>query len=149
MQKNLSHSAIAIVVSRFNIEITQKLLTGAMQKLKELEINHPIKVIWVPGAVEIPVTAQRLAQTQQFSAIICLGAVIKGETAHFEYVCQQVSYGCQKVALDNTLPIIFGVLTTYTEEEAEARSGGKEGNVGCYAAEVAHEMIELFSEIKG
>src|SRR4051812_43227628 len=104
---------VAIVVSRYHLNITQKLLDGALERLQELKFDSDqITEIWVPGAVEIPITAQRLARTGKFEAIICFGAVIYGETKHFDYVCQQVSQGCMQVALNNDIPVIFGVLTT-------------------------------------
>src|SRR5688572_17066996 len=103
---------IAIVVSRYHTIITQELLRGASTRLAELGFaEENITIIWVPGAVEIPLTAQRVARTGKYEAIICLGAVIFGETRHFDYVCDQVSQGCQEVALANDIPIIFGVLT--------------------------------------
>lgn len=148
MQNKLNYSKIALVISRFNLDITQKLYDGAITRLQELGFDAAeVTAIWVPGAIEIPITADHLARTKKYSAIICLGAVIKGETSHFDFVCQQVSYGCQKVALTYHLPVIFGVLTTATEAQAHARAGGKEGNMGRYAAESACEMITTLSEI--
>lgn len=139
---------IAIITSRFNEEITQKLYDGTLARLKELHIpENQITSIWVPGAIEIPITAQRLALTQNYAAIICLGAVIMGETKHFDYVCQQVSFGCQQVALTHNIPVIFGVLTTETEEQAFDRVGGNHGHMGYYAAETAIELINTFSSI--
>ncbi|MFU8797442.1 MAG: 6,7-dimethyl-8-ribityllumazine synthase [Gammaproteobacteria bacterium] len=135
---------IAIVVSRFNEEITNLLLEGALQRLKELNIEEEfIKVIKVPGAVEIPLIAQRLAREGIYEAIICLGAVIRGETTHYDYVCEQVSMGCQQVALANDIPIIFGILTTENEAQAMARVGGAHGHKGRDAADAAMEMIEI------
>ena len=139
---------IGIIISRFNEEITQKLLDGAMTRLAELGFKqHQITVVWVPGAIEIPLTAQRLAKTSQFEAIICLGAVILGETKHFDYVCQQVSQGCQRVALKYDIPVIFGVLTTDNEEQAEERAGGKHGNMGSFAANSAYELLSVLRQI--
>src|SRR5262249_57949916 len=104
---------IAVVVSRFNEDVTTLLYEGAMARLKELNFREDqIVSAFVPGAVEIPLIAQQLAQTGKYAAIICLGAVIRGETSHYDYVCQQVSYGTQKVALTFQIPVIFGVLTT-------------------------------------
>jgi len=142
-------SPIAIIVSRFNSEITQRLSEGALARFKELkpELAAP-PVYWVPGAVEIPLIAERLAGSGQYAAIICLGAVIRGETTHYDYVCQQVSYGCQRVALDHKLPVIFGVLTTEDEEQALARTGGAHGHKGRDAVDAAFEMIELCSTIE-
>lgn len=140
--------SIAIIVSRFNQEITQKLYDGAIKRLEELDFDtQQITVVWVPGAVEIPLTAQRLAKTEKFEAIICLGAVIQGETKHFDYVCQQVSDGCQRVALDYDLPVIFGVLTTDTEEQAYDRVGGKHGHKGRAAVDTAFELISVLRQI--
>ena len=139
---------IAIVVSRFNEEVTQKLYDGAIQRLVELGFDsEQMTVVWVPGAIEIPLTAQRLARTGQYEAIICLGAVILGETKHFDYVCQQVSYGCQKVALTQDIPVIFGVLTTNTEEQAFDRAGGTHGHVGRSAVDTAFQMISTLRQI--
>jgi 6,7-dimethyl-8-ribityllumazine synthase len=140
---------VAIVVSRFNQAITQKLSDGATERLQELGFNkQQITVIWVPGAIEIPITAQRLAQTDQFEAVICLGAVIMGETKHFDYVCQQVSQGCQQVALTQDIPIIFGVLTVENEEQAYERIGGKHGHLGRSAADTAFELISALRQIE-
>ncbi len=139
---------IAIVVSRFNHEITQKLLEGAIERLKELGFSEDrITVAWVPGAVEIPVTAQRFARVGKYEAIICLGAVIFGETRHFDYVCQQVSQGCQTVALNNDIPVIFGVLTTENMQQAQDRVGGRKGHMGREAANAAYEMVSVLDQI--
>lgn len=140
---------IAVVISRFNEEVTQKLYEGAVLRLEELGFDtNQVTVVWVPGAIEIPLTAQRLAKTGQFEAIICLGAVILGETKHFDYVCQQVSYGCQQVALTQDLPVIFGVLTTDTEEQAFDRVGGKHGHIGKSAVDTAFQMISTLRQIE-
>lgn len=134
---------IAIIVSRFNQEVTQQLLESAKQRFKELEYNiDQMKIITVPGAIEIPITAKRLASTMRYDAIICLGAVILGETKHFDYVCQQVSYGCQEVALTHNIPVIFGVLTTDTEEQAYARVG-----VGRSSVDTAMELLSTLTLI--
>jgi 6,7-dimethyl-8-ribityllumazine synthase len=143
-----NENRIAIVVSRFNEDITERLLDGAKTRLQELHFpNEHIKTVWVPGAIEIPLTAQRLARSKIYAAIICLGAVILGETKHFDYVCQQVSYGCQKVALAENLPVIFGILTTNTEEQAYDRVGGSRGHVGRSAVDTAIAMLTTLSEI--
>ena len=140
---------LAIVVSRFNFEVTEKLLNGAVTRLQELKISREnIKVVWVPGAVEIPLMAQQFAIQGKVDAIICLGAVIKGETDHYDYVCQQVSDGCQKVMLNFNLPVIFGILTTPSVELALARAGGSEGNKGSECVDAALEMINLISQLK-
>src|SRR5690349_16096807 len=104
---------IAIVTSRFNQEITQKLHDDCIKRLKSLGFqDNQIYSVWVPGAVEIPIAAQRLAKTKKYAAIICLGAVIFGETRHFDFVCQIVTQGCQQVMINENIPVIFGVLTT-------------------------------------
>lgn len=140
---------VAIVVSRYHTEITQKLFDGATARLQELGFHSDqITTVWVPGAVEIPLTAQRLARTEKYAAIICLGAVIFGETKHFDYVCQMVSQGCQQVALANDTPVIFGVLTTDTIDQARERSGGSKGNMGRYSAESAFELISVLHQIR-
>ena len=139
---------LAIVVSRFNQEITQALYEGALQRLKELEFHEQhITVAWVPGAVEIPLTAHLLAKTGAYAAIICLGAVVRGETSHYDYVCDQVSHGCKEVALRHEIPIIFGVLTTENEEQAMARAGGAHGNKGKDAIDAAFDMISVIQQI--
>jgi len=140
---------VAIVVGRFHKEITQKLLDGAIERLNELGFDSDqITTVWVPGAVEIPLTAQRLARTENYAAIICLGAVIFGETKHFDYVCQQVSNGCQEVALKHDLPVIFGVLTTDNLLQARERAGGSKGNMGRYSADSAFELISVLQQIR-
>ena len=139
---------IAIVVSEFNQPITQALFDGAHGHLLEMGFTEDqIKTNWVPGAIEIPVTVQRLAKTGSFEAIIALGAVIQGETKHFDYVCQQVSYGCQRLALDHELPVIFGVLTTDNFEQAQARVSGAKGHKGKEAAQAAITMVEVLHSI--
>ncbi len=142
----MTKKPIAIVVSRFNEKITQALLEGALQRFQELQPTLSVPpVYWVPGAVEIPLIAQRLALTRQYFAIVCLGCVIRGETTHYDFVCQQLSYGCQRVALDQSIPVIFGILTTENEEQALARAGGTEGHKGRDAVEAAFEMIQLMA----
>lgn len=140
--------SIAIVVSSFNQEITEQLLNGAVECLVELSVSTDrINIVRVPGAVEIPITAQRLAETERYEAIICLGAVIYGETEHFTYVCQQVSQGCQSVALSKNLPVIFGVLTTHNKEQAWDRVGGNKGHMGRESAQAAIAMISVLRQI--
>ena len=139
----------AIVVSRFNSTVTEKLLLGAKERCQSLNIpGHCIDVFPVPGAVEIPVTAQALAKKNKYDAVICLGAVIRGETTHYDYVCEQVSYGCQRVALDHQLPVIFGVLTTENEAQAFDRLGGKHGHKGKEAVDAAVEMAKTLQLIR-
>ncbi len=138
----------AIVVSQFNSMITDALLQGALARFSDLGISQEmITVIKVPGAVEIPLAAQLLAKTKKYKAIICLGAVIRGETSHYDYVCQQVSQGCQRVMLDVEVPIIFGVLTTDNEAQAKDRVGGSEGHKGKDAVDAAIAMAGIVETI--
>ncbi len=139
---------VGIIVSRFNQAITQNLLDGAKLALKQLGVlDSNIECVWVPGAFELPLTAQIMIQNNDFDAIICLGAVIRGSTPHFDYVCSQVSSGINRVSLDFNVPVIFGVLTTNTIEEAIERSGTKAGNKGADAAFAAIEMISVLQQI--
>lgn len=142
---SISEFKIAVVTSQFNPEITKRLETGALKRLTELNISA--QYLQVPGAVEIPLIAKLLAQSKQYDAVICLGAIIQGETDHYDYVCQQVSYGCQKVMLEFSLPVIFGVLTTQNEQQALDRAGGKEGNKGIEAVDTAIVMIDLVKKL--
>lgn len=135
---------IAIVAARFNEFITSKLISGAEDILKRHEVEeNDISLVWVPGAFEIPLAAKKLADTKKYDAIITLGAVIKGSTPHFDYVCAEVSKGVAHVALDSEIPVIFGVLTTNSIEEAIERAGTKSGNKGADAAMTAIEMVNL------
>ena len=139
---------IAIVAGRFNEFITSKLVGGALDVLKRNDVSEEnIDIAWVPGAFEIPLIAKKLANTQKYDAIITLGAVIKGSTPHFDYVCAEVSKGVAQISLQSELPIIFGVLTTNNIEEAIERAGTKAGNKGADAAFSAIEMINLIKEI--
>lgn len=139
---------IAIVVSRFNEFITSKLLGGAIDSLDRHGcLEKDIEVTWTPGAFEIPLVAQKLAAKGTYDAIICLGAVIRGSTPHFDYVCAEVSKGVAKVGLDSGLPVIFGVLTTENIEQAIERAGTKAGNKGFDAALTAIEMANLLKTI--
>ncbi len=141
-------SKIAIVVSRFNQEVTDRLVEGGLERFKELQKGVELPPVYsVPGAVEIPLIAQLLAKTEKYSAIICYGAVIRGETSHYDYVCQQVSYGCQKVALAYSIPVIFSVLTTDSEWQAMERVGGAHGHKGRDGMDAAFEMIDLMKSI--
>lgn len=140
--------SIAIVTSLFNESVTEKLKTGAIARLKELGFqDHHILLVDVPGAFELPVTVQRIALKGLAEVIITLGAVIRGETTHYDYVCQQVSAGCQQVALTHQLPVIFGVLTTENVEQAMARAGGHEGHKGREAADCAVHMRRVFQRL--
>lgn len=147
-QLDASSLRIAIVVSRFNEAITRQLLEGARDCLRRHRADEgAIAVAWVPGAFEIPLAAQRLARSGQFDAVICLGAVIRGATAHYEHVCNQAAAGVARVGLETGLPVIFGILTTDTIEQAVERSGTKAGNKGFDAAMAAIEMSTLFRQI--
>ncbi len=140
---------IAIVLSLFNEFIGQKLLDGALKCLKENNVNEEnIDLIKVPGAFEIPVTAERLASIKKYDAIICLGAVIRGDTPHFEYIAKAASSGILQVSIKYSLPVIFGILTTNTIEQAMERAGGKDGNKGWDAAVTALEMADLMKKLK-
>ncbi|MFP4163384.1 MAG: 6,7-dimethyl-8-ribityllumazine synthase [Chitinispirillaceae bacterium] len=137
-----------IVAGRFNELITRKLLEGSVDCLVRHGVNaDDITVAWVPGAFEIPLTAQRMARTKKFDSVICLGTVIRGGTPHFDYVAAEVSKGIAKVSLDEDLPVIFGVLTTDSIEQAIERAGTKAGNKGWNAALSALEMTDLFTKL--
>ena len=139
---------IAIVVSKFNHAITDELQQGAVKRLIDCGFSaHDITVVTVPGAVEIPLVAKLLARKNQYDAIIALGAVIRGETSHYDYVCQQVSEGCQRVALEFDVPVIFGVLTTDNEEQAWDRLGGRHGHKGADAADCALSMYGILKQL--
>ncbi|MBW8034526.1 MAG: 6,7-dimethyl-8-ribityllumazine synthase [Planctomycetes bacterium] len=138
----------AIVVSRFNEFITGKLLAGAIDCLERHGAkDEQITIIWVPGAIEISLTARKLADSGKFDALICLGAVIRGQTSHYDYVCQQVSRGVGQVNYDTGVPAIFGVVTCETIEQAVERAGSKQGNAGTNAALSAIEMANLLKQI--
>jgi len=139
----------AIVVSRFNEFISSKLLGGALDCLKRHQGNpDDVTVTFVPGAYEIPLVAKKLAETNNYDGVICLGAVIRGSTPHFDYVSSEVAKGISRVSLDTSLPIIFGVITTDTLEQAIERAGTKAGNKGWDAAMSAIEMAAVLKEIK-
>ena len=138
----------AIVASRFNDFITAKLLDGAMDGLmRHGALESDIEIVKVPGSFEIPLVARMLAQSKKYNAIICLGAVIRGATPHFEYVSAEVSKGVASVSMETGLPVIFGVLTTDTIEQAIERAGTKSGNKGWDAALSAIEMANLIRQI--
>lgn len=140
----------AIVVARFNEFITSKLLGGARDSLARHGVDMAdVDVAWVPGSFEIPLVAKRLASTGRYDAVICLGAVIRGATPHFDYVAAEVSKGIANASFQTGVPIIFGVLTTDTIEQAIERAGTKAGNKGFDAAEAAIEMANLLESIKG
>lgn len=139
----------AIVVGRFNEFISSKLLEGSIDGLVRHGVEKAnIEVSWVPGAFEIPLIAQRMVSTQKYDAVICLGAVIRGSTPHFDYVASEVSKGIAKISLDTGLPVIFGVLTTDTIEQAIERAGTKVGNKGYDAAVTAIEMANLIKQMQ-
>lgn len=139
---------VGIVAGRFNEFITSKLIGGAEDILRRHEVaDEDISLIWVPGAFEIPLAAKKLAQSKKYDAIITLGAVIKGSTPHFDYVCAEVSKGVAHVALDSEIPVIFGVLTTNSIEEAIERAGTKAGNKGADAAMTAIETVNLLRNL--
>lgn len=139
---------VGIIVARFNEFIGSKLLSGAIDGLVRHGMNEEdIEVAWVPGAFEIPVAAQRMAQSKKYDAIICLGAVIKGATSHYDYVCAEVSKGVASVSLQFGLPVMFGVLTTDNIEQAIERAGTKAGNKGYDCALSAIEMANLFRQM--
>jgi 6,7-dimethyl-8-ribityllumazine synthase len=138
-----THKNIALVVSEYHRDITQALLDGAVLTLRKYLQEENIRVIWVPGAVEISFMAQQLARQKKVDAIIALGAIIYGETDHYHYVCQHVSAGCQRVMHDESIPIIFGVLTVQSRELALARVGGNKGHVGVESAQTTIKMLNL------
>lgn len=137
-----------IVISRFNEFITSKLLDGALDTLiRHGALDKNIEVAWVPGAYEIPLIAQKMAGTGKYDAVICLGALIRGSTPHFDYIAAEVSKGIAQVGLSTGIPIIFGVITTDNIEQAIERAGTKAGNKGSSAAESAIEMANLTKSI--
>ncbi|GAA0124504.1 6,7-dimethyl-8-ribityllumazine synthase [Clostridium sp. CTA-19] len=138
----------AIIVGRFNEFIGSKLLSGAVDGLKRHGVKEEdIDIAWVPGAFEIPLIAKKLANNEKYDGVLCLGAVIKGATPHFDYVCSEVSKGVATVSLETSKPVIFGVLTTNSIEEAIERAGTKSGNKGFDAAVTAIEMANLMKVI--
>ncbi|HEV3474334.1 MAG TPA: 6,7-dimethyl-8-ribityllumazine synthase [Actinomycetota bacterium] len=138
----------AVAASRFNDVVTSRLVDGALAALRRHGVaEDDIDVAWTPGAFELPVVALRLARSDQFDAVICLGAVIRGETMHFDLVAQQAAEGIQRAALETGVPCIFGVLATETLEQALDRAGGKHGNKGWEAATAALEMAGLMDEL--
>ncbi|MEJ5361532.1 MAG: 6,7-dimethyl-8-ribityllumazine synthase [Spirochaetota bacterium] len=139
---------VALIVSRFNEFITNKLLSGALDCLQRHNADEKnITVIWVPGAFEIPPVAMKVATKGSYDAVICLGAVIRGATPHFDYVAAEVSKGVALVSLQSQVPVIYGVLTTDTIEQAVERAGTKSGNKGFDAAMAAIEMAQLYKKI--
>jgi 6,7-dimethyl-8-ribityllumazine synthase len=149
VQGSAAKFRFAIIVSKFNSSLTAKLLEGAEQCLREHNVSEKnLKVFYCPGAYELPQVANRLAQQKKWNAIICLGAIIRGETPHFEYISQETAHGIQAVALRYSLPVVFGVLTTDNEQQAIDRVGGAQGHKGRDAALTALEMAALFQTLK-
>ena len=145
---SVSDARIAIVASRYNNYIVERLLSGCINTLHKTGITgEQITVVRVPGAFEIPVAAGRLADRDDYDAIIALGAVIRGETPHFEYICNECAHGLAVIALQVDMPVIFGVLTVDTIGQAEDRSGEQESNKGCEAASTALEMIDVLRKL--
>ena len=140
---------IGIVAARFNEFIVSKLVGGAEYALlrHEVDTENNVDIAWVPGAFEIPMTAQKMAESGNYDAIICLGAVIKGSTSHYDYVCAEVSKGVATVGLKTGVPTIFGILTTDNIEQAVERAGTKAGNKGYDAATTAIEMVNLMKKM--
>ena len=139
---------IAIVVARFNEFITSKLLSGCIDCLIRHEAaDEDLTVAWVPGAFELPMAAKKLAESGKYDAVICLGAVIRGATPHFDYVCAEASKGIAQVSMQTGVPVAFGVLTTENIQQAVERAGTKAGNKGVDCAMTAMEMVNLFKEM--
>lgn len=139
---------IGIVASRFNDFVVGRLIDGALDGLKRHNVKDlNITLAKVPGAFEIPVAAKKMAESKKFDAIICLGAVIRGATSHYDYVCNEVSKGIAQVSLESGVPVLFGVLTTENIEQAVERSGSKAGNKGTECALAAIEMIQLLKQL--
>ena len=139
---------VGIVAARFNEFITSRLVDGALDGLKRHETAEAdIQIAWVPGAFEIPLIASKMAKSGKYDAVICLGAVIRGSTSHYDYVCNEVSKGVASVSLETGVPVMFGVLTTENIEQAIERAGTKAGNKGYDCALGAVEMVNLIREI--
>ncbi len=140
---------VGVVCARFNELVVSKLLSGAMDGLKRHEIpEENIDVAWCPGAFEIPLTAKKMALSGRYDAVICLGAVIRGATSHYDYVCAEVSKGIAAIGLETGVPVMFGVLTTDSIEQALERAGSKAGNKGYDCAIGAIEMVNLIRQIE-
>jgi len=141
---------VVVVVSRYNEIVTQKLLAGARERLAERGLDESaVDVVWVPGAFELPLAAAAAAVSGRYRAIVALGCVIRGETAHFDYVAGEAARGLQTVALTYRIPVGFGVLTTETFEQAVDRAGGEAGNKGYEAADAALRMVEALGSLQG
>jgi 6,7-dimethyl-8-ribityllumazine synthase len=149
-QGNLTAPAgrFAVVAAKFNKEVVDQLVAGALSTLKQRGLaDAAVDLVWVPGSFELPLVAQRLAASKKYAAVICLGAVIKGDTDHYEYVCRGATDGILEAGLATGVPVIFGVLTCQTEELALDRAGGKSGNKGADAALAAIEMANLLKQL--
>jgi 6,7-dimethyl-8-ribityllumazine synthase len=139
---------VAVAAARFNADLTDELLAGCLRRLQQLGVaDDHVEVVRVPGAFELPVAAKAFARTGRFDAVVCLGAVVRGDTPHFDYVAGECARGLQDVSIWEDLPVIFGVLTTNTHEQAVERTGGKHGHAGERAAEAAVEMITVLNHI--
>ena len=140
---------IAIAVSRFNEQVTRRLLQGAREALRKCKVpEEAVEIAWAPGAFDLPVLAQTLARSGRSDAVVCLGCVVRGDTTHDRYVALGATMGLARVALDASIPVTFGVLTTQTLEQAEARSGGSHGNKGEDVALAAVEMANLLRRLR-
>jgi 6,7-dimethyl-8-ribityllumazine synthase len=147
-QLSAGGNQFAIVVSRFNEFVTSKLLGGAIDCLQRHGAgDDQITVVWVPGTIEITLAAKKLAESGSYAAVICLGAVIRGSTSHYDYVCQQIARGVGQINYDTGIPAIFGVLTCDTLEQAIERAGTKQGNAGVNAAIAAMEMADVLRQL--
>lgn len=140
----------AVVAAKFNAEIVDALLAGTLEGFNKHDVSGDrIDIVRVPGAFELPLVAQRLGRSGRYAAVVCLGAVIKGDTDHYEYVCRAATDGITQAALSCDIPLIFGVLTCTTEQQALDRAGGREGNKGYDAAVAAIEMASLMKKLSG
>jgi 6,7-dimethyl-8-ribityllumazine synthase len=138
----------AIVVSRFNELVTKRLLDGALEAFRRRGVkDERLSVVWVPGAFELPLVADRLARSKKYAAVCCLGAVVQGETSHHEYINQQMAAGIMRAGIDSGVPVLFGVLTCSSMEQALERAGGKVGNKGADAALSAIEMVNVLKQL--
>ena len=144
----VKNKSFAVVISRFNELVSKEMLCGAVDTLKRHGVlDNKIMTVWVPGCFEIPIVAQKLAKSKKYDAIICLGAVVRGDTPHFDYIAAEVSKGIAQIGLKTEIPIAFGVLTVDNLEQALERAGSKAGNKGRYAAETAIEMVNIAEQI--
>lgn len=143
-----AHLRVAVIASRFNEAIVERLVEGALECLEKHHVpDEYVSVVWVPGAFELPVTAKRIATSGEFDAIVCVGAVIRGDTPHFDYVAGEAARGITEASMETGIPITLGVLTTDTMEQAEERAGGSVGNKGFESALAAIEMANLFESL--